>query len=296
MTPPAVPPKTPNIILSPTDIVLTKFIDSVKINYSYQITSDKAINLTQGDVTIEAILENPEKWSKTYTMLSTGQNGVVNLSFPLDIQRFTTIFDTIQQETGIPAAAQNLTLKATVHTKAQTDAGPIDKTYTQSIKTNLRDGILTWSGDIKKTEPGSIEKKQTITEPATILGILVPRFRYLSVIFALMMLVLSGISVLLYIRKGPRKSIPVATQARQLTQKYKDLIVEIKEWPEVSPGQTILSSDSLRELIKVAQGLLKPVLHATGNGEHIFWVNDDSTRYEFRLGEDTTPSQETLDK
>jgi hypothetical protein len=56
----------------------------------------------------------------------------------------------------------------------------IDETYTRSIKTNLRDGVMTWAGDMKKTEPGSIETTRMVTEPGKLLGLRVVEARVVS--------------------------------------------------------------------------------------------------------------------
>jgi hypothetical protein len=79
-------------------------------------------------------------------------------------------------------------------------------------------------------------------------------------------------------------------------RKYKEFIVDVKEWPELNSGQNVLTLDSIEYLVKVAQGLLKPVHHASENGTHIFWVNDDSTSYVFRSGEEPYAKKETAVK
>jgi hypothetical protein len=287
LTPPVTPPTPPDTVLGPTDTIFTKFIDSIKINYNYKLTASQPLKQITTDVIVEAILENPDKWTKTYTIVPpTQQTDTASVSFPLDLTQFTTIFDTIQQETGIAASTENMTIRATLHSVAQTNQGLIDKTFTQSIATNLRNGIFTWTGDLKKSEPGSIQRTQAVTEQGKILRLPVLWFGIISVLIALLMLILLGMSVASYIFPERRKKIEAQTQAKQLNQKYKELIVEVREWPEVKSDQTILTVDSLPELIKVAQGLLKPVNHASESGSHIYWVNDDSTRYEFRLGEE----------
>jgi len=66
--------------------------------------------------------------------------------------------------------------------------------------------------------------------------------------------------------------------------------------PEVKPGQTVLSVDSFQELIKLAQGLLKPVHHNAASGIHMYWVNDELTRYQFRLGEELPNEKEPQER
>jgi hypothetical protein len=294
LTPPAAPPKAPEIILGPADTIFTKFIDNMKVNYGYRLTSDRPLKQTQEEVIIEAILENPGRWSKTYTLVPpTQQNGDVSLTFPLNLQQFTDIFNTIRQETGVSASSQNLILQATVHTVAQTDQGTIDKTYVQSVKTDLGQGILTWTGDMKKSEPGSIEVTRVIVEPSRLWGRPVLEVRILSVSITAIMFVLL-VFILAYLRRRPETALLVEKKAREIGQKYRAVIVELNERPETSGHETVLTVDSLEELIKVSQGLLKPVNHWADADEHVYWVYDESRRYEYRLTHEIRSSKDEM--
>jgi len=285
LIPPVAPPARPGRALGPGDTIFTRFIDSMTVSYSCKLSADKSVSQAINEVKIEAIAENPEKWSKGYTLAAaTEQSGNLSLTFPLDLKQFGALFDTTQQETGVPASTQNLTLKATVHTLAQTGSGTIDKTFTQSIKTDLRAGILTWSGDMKKSEPGTIIAQQVVTEQAHFLGLPVLWVRIIS--FAIGLIALCSLLwyYLLNLRANSNKAVRADIQTRQISQKYKDLIVEIRELPETRPGDTVLLLDSFAELIKVAQGLLKPIIHKAGSDKDIYWVLDGATRYEYRTG------------
>jgi hypothetical protein len=249
--------------------------------YDYRLTSVKAIDQVQNELLIEAVLENPDTWSKTYTLVApVTKKGDVNVTFPLDLTQFVTIFDTIQKETGISAANRFLTIKATLHTQAQTDQGPINKIFTQSIKTDLREGILTFSGELKKSTPGSIDLAQNVQQTKKLLKLPVIWCRLIFSLAAALLLA----GLLLYIRQTRRSRNPLKEQgASQIVEKYKDIVVDVQEWPDSITGQTVLTVDSAQTLLKAGQGLLKPVNHASRDGEHVYWVNDDSVRYEFRV-------------
>jgi hypothetical protein len=99
-----------------------------------------------------------------------------------------------------------------------------------------------------------------------------------------------------FLFQGRRKTGRAEAQTRQFIRKYKEIIVEVKEWPQLKSGQSVLTLESLEYLIKVAQGLLKPVHHAAENGAHLYWVNDDSTRYEFHSGEVPSAPKKSPDR
>jgi hypothetical protein len=51
----------------------------------------------------------------------------------------------------------------------------------------------------------------------------------------------------------------------------------------IKVAESILTVDSLDELIKVAQDLLKPINHVVADNLDIYWTTDDITRYEYRV-------------
>ena len=281
-------PKT----LGTGDIIISKLVDRMDVSFSYHLEASKTIKQQDEEVEIEATAENPGKWSKTVVLIpSTNKSGDFTITFPLDLNRFNEIFDTIQKETGISASAYNLTIGAKVHTIAQTDFGMIDKTLTQSMTTNLREDVLAWTGDLKTSEPGSIKTTEIILKQKQYLGLSVFRARILwasvaGIVFALLMF-----SLVLYARRRGEKPTQIERKAQQAKRKYKDLIVETKDLPVVRPDEMVILLDSLEELIKAAQGLLKPVLHFADGQKHVYCVIDDTTRYQYvsQLAE-STPS------
>ena len=289
VTPPVpLPPKT----IGHGDPIFPKLVEGMDVSFSYRLESSKPIEQPNEEVEIEAIVENPEKWSKTIVLIPlTKKSGNFTVTFPLDLNQFTEIFDTIQQETGVSASALDLTIRAKVHTVAQTDFGTIDEDFTQSIKTNLREGIVAWDGDLEESLPGSIKTTEVVRKEQELLGLPVRQARILFVIVAGILFILFMFSLLMYFRPGREKPSQIERKAQQAANKYKDIIVGIEELPAVQPGETVILLDSLDDLIKAAQGLLKPVLHKAAKEKHIYCVLDDTTRYEYLLAEEV-PSTE----
>jgi hypothetical protein len=55
----------------------------------------------------------------------------------------------------------------------------------------------------------------------------------------------------------------------------------------IKVAESVLTVDSLDELIKVAQDLLKPINHVVADNLDIYWTTDGITRYEYRLGSES---------
>jgi hypothetical protein len=68
---------------------------------------------------------------------------------------------------------------------------------------------------------------------------------------------------------------------RQTMDKHKDIFVTVAELPSIIETERITRLDSLAELVKLADSLLKPVLHRNDTERHTFCVIDTTARYEY---------------
>jgi hypothetical protein len=55
--------------------------------------------------------------------------------------------------------------------------------------------------------------------------------------------------------------------------------VDVKELPEVKPTETIIPLTTLDDLVRIADDLVKPVLHQAEKGRHTYCVIDSGVRY-----------------
>jgi hypothetical protein len=278
------PPPPPLKAISSGNAVMTKLVDTMNMSFFYHLASSQPIKKQEETVTIEAILENPQKWSKTIELVPlTDENGDFTVTFPLDLEYLSELFSNIQQETGVSISARNLTIRAEVHTLADTDFGKISADFTQNVNSNLGENILTWSDNLTKSAPGSIKTTQVVPRTEKYLGLPVSQIRMLLIIIPSIILVLfiSSLVWCFWSRRG--KLTATEKEAQQAQKKYKNIIVEIKELPEVKPGETVILMNSLDDLIRTAEGLLKPLLHKSEGQRHIYCVFDAQTRYEYHL-------------
>jgi hypothetical protein len=210
----------------------------------------------------------------------TPASGNFLLSFSVDPAQYNAIFNAIQQETGLSAGSQNLIIRATVRLTAQTGVGRVEKTFTHEISTDLRGGILDWTGVLKKAEPGVITTDRVVMQPGKLWGMPVMLARVIFGVGAGLMLVLLLIGLMGSPLLGGSYA-QTERQAREMLSKYKDIIIEARDMPEIKADEKVLSVNSLEDLIKTSQGLLKPILHKAEYGQHVYCVFDDSTRYQY---------------
>ena len=215
-------------------------------------------------------------------MPPTAEQGDFTINFPLDINAYIADMAIIQQEVGFTSQASSLTLQATVHTTGQAAAGPsFDKTFVQSITTNLNTGVLTWTTALAQSDSGTIQAPKQVNTAARLLGLPVIIIRIASLCVLFIIAILLGLYFWVF-RQKAGVALNQSMQSRQFNQKYKEFIVEVQEWPQRGIGENILTVNSLDELIKVSQAMLKPVNHVVSEGLDVYWLTDGNTRYEHR--------------
>ena len=281
------------IVLGSTETIFTRLIDSLNFTYQYSVTSDQTIQPTE-TVVVNAILANPGKWSKTFVLVPTTQEtGNFTLNFPVDLTQYLAVISDVQQETGVSATAYTLTVEADVDLKALTSAGAVDKVFSDSISTDLTGGVLTWTGDLNQSDKGTITTTSNVQTPAKTWGIQVTPFRVISIVILVIGMVLLAMLFLIPSKLKDQQAIS-KQKATETERKYKNMIITVNKLPEHLVAESILAVDSLDELIKVAQALLKPINHFVDTNVDIYWITDGTTCYEYQVDGGSPSVDESL--
>jgi len=279
------PPVLPSSkTIGPEETILAKLFDRMDVSFSYSFEPRWAVSRIDEEVAVNAIIENPGVWSKTFVLVPpTKKNGEFTVTFPLDnedFSHFIDVYKAIVKETGV-STPHNLTIKADVHTTAQTDFGPVDEEFSQTLSTVLGENILAWEGELIESQPGAIEISRMVPNPDKLMGLSIIQMRILSASLAGLIFILLGYLIMLKIRFKPEKLSPIEEEALLAIKKHRDVIVDIGELPEAQDRETVIQLSSLDELVKAADGLLKPVLHKVEAHKHTYCVIDGLTRYEY---------------
>ncbi len=255
-------------------------VQTIEASFSYQVDSDGPLSQIENEVEITAVLSKAGGEGMLFSLLPkrqlTGES--FDLTVPLDIDLFYNIVEDAEKEREGPIPDYQLMVKADVHTVAQSEFGIIDKFSSPTVALTLEQNNLLWPSETEKTESGSItetvvtpnpDKGRTIIAGLGILG---------------MMIAVSLYTVWSYrLAKARRARLPVIDEwatAVRLEEKHRDIIVEVEALPPDKLG-TLIPIDSLGELVKVADALLKPVLHKAERDIHIYYVIDGLTRYKY---------------
>jgi len=278
-----------NVTLTEKDTLslLLRIVDSIEGKYSYSLTSDPPVQQATHKVRIIATLSHPDNWSKAIELVpETSKTRTFTITYPVDTVQLLELAKVIEEQIGIQASSYNLAIQATVRTTAQTEYGSIDELQTQTMSGTLQSNKLTWAKEtaLSQTRYGALTDFVTvpIDRESSKRGWLAA----LGVVFLL--------SVYIGWNYVQAKSLPLTAaekEARQMTKKHQDMIIEVENLPKSraedmilsvsSPEGLVVSVNSLDELIKIAENILKPVLHLAEADRHIYCVVDGLTRYEY---------------
>lgn len=285
--PPEPPPPAPSAkTLGPEEMIYSKLFDGMDVTFSYNFGADQTVSQITEVVEINAILENPGVWRKTFVLVPlTQKSGDFKVTFPLSTDNFSyfrDVFAAIQRETGA-FVPDNLTIKADVHTVAETDSGPIDEVFSQTLSTTLGADTLEWKEEMVKSQLGIIEATRLVPNPDKLVGLSVSQSRIVFLTFTVIFLALCIYSLWLYMRFRPERLSVTDERALRAKKKHKDVIVDVEELPEANAGEVVIQLSSLSELVKAADALLKPVLHKASLKKHTYCIMDGATRYQYLL-------------
>jgi len=273
-------PAPPLQTLDPGLVYFPKIIDSIKASFSYRFDCDRPVSEQSEEVEVTAIIENPGKWSKSLILVpKTRKEGSFSLSFPIDIHYFNEVIGAIQKETGAGGGPYKLKIQADVHTAAQTDLETIDEVYTQTLEMKLEGNTLTFAKELSQSQAGSLGGVTIPTAPE--------ERGWKTPWLAGMIAALVALGYLGWNQTQLKPSaVDVETEAIRAKKKYKQVMVDVEELPEVKANETVIPLSSLDDLVRIADDLVKPVLHQVEAGRHIYCIVDGAVRYQYLLGED----------
>ena len=269
--------------LEPGNVYFNKIIDVMSANFDYQFFCDKAVENITEEVEVKAILEYPEVWSKTFTLVpKTQKTDKFRVDFALDINSLADFTNKMRDEIGMGAASHNLTILAEVHTIAKTDFGTINEVFSQSLEGTLTSSTLTWGEELKSSKEGSIMGTHWVPNTQRFIGLSLEDTKLAFPIVAAIIFPFAIYLLIINVAFHPLPPSKLESEAKQAKKKHKGLFVDVKELPDVKDQAiTVISLGSLDDLITTAESLFKPVLHKAEEERHTYCVIDGTTRYEY---------------
>jgi hypothetical protein len=294
---PYVPPQQNTLGVGP--VIPYELVDRMDTSYYYNFLASYPITDLAEEITITATLDSPDLWSKTFVLLpSTQETDNFRVDFPVDISYLNELLNAIREETGTSGEAYNLTIEAFVHVTAQTDYGPIDEVFTQTLSTELGGGTLIWNEELQMTQEGAITATQVIPNPSRYLGLSVDGVKTTSLILLLIFLVIFIASLVFYNKTKPAELPMFEKEALAAGKKYADRIAQASSQTPTA-GEKIISLGSIEDLVKVADELGKPIIHQPPTAverRHTYYVIDGTIQYQYLITKQTKERKSNVGK
>lgn len=276
---------SPTVKLDPSSSYPADTTGTIDVTLSYQLDNDEPVTRVENEVEVNAVLAKPDGKEFLFNLVPRSLLEGNSATFPLDIALYYDIIAAEEEGTEGTTPNYELTISADVHTVAYSEFGVIDETINPGLKVILGPNQLAWPKETEETKTGSFT--ETIITPNT--------GRNTTITGSLGVLGMA-LAVLLYTywsysqTKGIQ--IPAAeAEAIRAKKEHKDIIVDVQALPPMK-GQVVIPLDSLDELIKIADALLKPVLHQAEVDKHAYYVTDGITRYQYISAGDPEPEGE----
>ncbi len=260
--------------------LLGKTVDSADFTFSYDFQSDVPAVLLSENVKVTGVLQHPGKWSETIFLVpEMEKTGGFTVNFHIDPGALEQRAREKDAQLMLAEEEHRLKIAANVQLQAQTDAGPINETFTQNLDLSLEEGVFKFEDALVKEESGSIAETVWITNAG------VGKKRVLSGVGLGIMLALFEGLILGYYWAKPPKLPPADEEAKQAKRKHKDMILDVKEMPLMTVPDGLVELSALAELVRVADGMAKPVLHKVEDDNHIYLVITENAQYLYMSGE-----------
>lgn len=272
------------LTLSPGEGALyTNLVENLKITFTYTFLSTETASIAI-DSTITMDIEAPEQWTKSFTTGIENSISRTNWVASFTAELWVSVgwventAENIEDEIGSSSSTYNLSIKPSIHTVADNFVGTVDEYFTPELELSFTYGAaggdqITVSG-LDNTASDSIMQTSTTYRP----GISNERNLFGAMfVIGFMGLVFTG---LIYTKTKPEEP---EKMVKSLVSPFERIILDVGSEPP-HKNVTQVEMKSLRELVYIAEGLGKPVLHFAKLGEkeiHIFYVLDGPTKYEY---------------
>jgi hypothetical protein len=149
----------------------------------------------------------------------------------------------------------NLKITANVHTVAQTGLGKVDEVDIQTLGAKLEENTLIFDEELSGSQSGSVD------------GAAIPgaseegRSRAPWIIGLVVALLALGYFDWNQTQLGLAVVSAGEAEAARARKKYRRMMVDVEELHEIKPNDTVVPLSSLDDLVRIADDLVKPVLH-----------------------------------
>ena len=262
-------------------ILYTAVIDHINLTFSYTFDIKPRPRNLSIETKIAAKLESPDRWIRLLTEMETEkllflkENQEFNMI--LNITNIQKIVDQIDFEAGIRSLSYNLTILPNINVIGEILDNEIKDTFNSELIISFISGGK--MGDYINI--GNLQKLSSnkLTQESERYLVAVELQRKNSYIYTAIWFSIFAATTVLYLKYKPAAPKVSRTREEEILDKYKELLYETSDKPPET--ENTISIDTIDDLVKTAEILLRPILHTVDEKKHIFYIIDDDTKYQY---------------
>ncbi|MHC1601465.1 MAG: DUF5305 family protein [Candidatus Nezhaarchaeales archaeon] len=264
----------PNIIYETTvlalkDKVFLKLVKNIDIAFTYNFEPSPLSESSSIVYGLELTVGSPGLWSKSFTIQEPIKLNTTKFTYnmSLDMAWVKALIANITREIGVYSSKFEIIVTMNIYLSASLANRSITRQFTPILKFSLDygNGIMTISGLTHEDSSTitEIDKREAYLQVfGTMVKVSDARMASQSISIASV----AALGFLLFIA---RPKLGEQDKLKALTKKYSDIIIDVEEPPKT---QSSIRVKSLKDLIKIAQGMERPVLHIDGDKADEFYV------------------------
>jgi hypothetical protein len=250
----------------------TKIVDTLLMHYqaSFVTAPDAAHSVTY----CIFYTVSSEHWQRRFDVLPwTPREGSYEEYFEIDFGGIAAYLEAVEKELSVVSREYFVKVHVLQDVEAECAGSTISQTYDDCFSFTITSNVITPCEDATCTGAGQVTETVTVTSSSG--GV-----AKAGAIFVNMLLVVGA--VLSYVYITPH-SLPADEAAYRSARKhFKDYLMDAEGQPPKFSGTTI-DVASLKDLLRIAVGLNKPILHYHTNGVHNYYVISDEGIYHIAL-------------
>lgn len=258
----------PNLLYGPITMnqgekYFTNIIDYIDSLYVYELKCDNRIS---GKYIVSAIVKT-DQWEKSYVLLNDSiipqkdENRIkLEIRQPINFSSYLQLADSINKELGINSEKVELVLNYNIVTQ---------ENFNHDIPIPLKKDVIQINSSLIK------EKKDVINKEVD------KKINYYSIIPTGLLTFVLLLSIIITSRikiKEPGTTDKI--DINKVLSQHKDIIVEGMGLDGDTKNNIIQYIKSMDDLVKIADDLVKPIIHIKDYDRDIFYVLDINIRYE----------------
>lgn len=256
------------------------------VHIGYRLDAPDPSGIT-GTYRLVALLGDGRGWRRTMLLRPTAafQGETFDASGTLSLPGLQALIGRFEAATGLTAQTYELRLRADVTVRGTVDGLPMQEEFSPELAFDVDEFAIRpqarQEGDPFQVSQGGAVSR-TVLAPNRLralgIGVSIATLRAASTILCLLGALTLGIAL------TARRSAPVESPAQRIALRYGSRIVDV-ERVEPRPDERIVRMTDIRDLVRIAENLEAPILHAREGGLHRYLVQEGPTTYIYELAD-----------